>query len=200
MNRRVVSFFLYLTLMLAVTGVAQASIVFTLDPTNGSVSGAPGDTVGWGFTVTNDSALEWIVVTGSTLYTNKDYNPGYTGATPWGTYTDLMSNSITYDTPLGPTSSLTLPFAPGANPQTGAGSFAIDIATPYNDQAIGYIVFDYQVFTENPALNYSAPYTFASSPQINVAISTPEPSTYALLCISLGVVGFARKRMVKSEG
>ena len=27
----------------------------------------------------------------------------------------------------------------------------------------------------------------------------PEPSTYALLCISLGVVGFARKKMRKSE-
>ena len=28
---------------------------------------------------------------------------------------------------------------------------------------------------------------------------TPEPSTYALLCISLGVVGFARKRLGKRE-
>ena len=27
--------------------------------------------------------------------------------------------------------------------------------------------------------------------------SVPEPSTYALLCISLGVVGYARKRMGK---
>ena len=30
------------------------------------------------------------------------------------------------------------------------------------------------------------------------AIPTPEPSTYALLCISLGVVGFARKKMGKA--
>jgi hypothetical protein len=30
--------------------------------------------------------------------------------------------------------------------------------------------------------------------------TVPEPSTYALLCISLGVVGFVRKKMVKSEG
>ena len=27
--------------------------------------------------------------------------------------------------------------------------------------------------------------------------AVPEPSTYALLCISLGVVGYARKRMVR---
>ncbi len=30
------------------------------------------------------------------------------------------------------------------------------------------------------------------------AVSTPEPSTYALLCLSLGVVGYARKRMNKA--
>ena len=32
---------------------------------------------------------------------------------------------------------------------------------------------------------------------INNASAVPEPSTYALLCISLGVVGYARKRMKK---
>jgi len=31
------------------------------------------------------------------------------------------------------------------------------------------------------------------------AATVPEPSTYALLCISLGVVGYARKRMKKDE-
>ncbi len=29
--------------------------------------------------------------------------------------------------------------------------------------------------------------------------AVPEPSTYALLCLSLGVVGFARRRMMKNE-
>ncbi len=31
-------------------------------------------------------------------------------------------------------------------------------------------------------------------------VAVPEPSTYALLCLSLGVVGFARKKMVRSNG
>ena len=31
------------------------------------------------------------------------------------------------------------------------------------------------------------------------ATTVPEPSTYALLCISLGVMGYARKRMTKNE-
>ena len=38
------------------------------------------------------------------------------------------------------------------------------------------------------------PSTFGQDPN-----TVPEPSTYALLCISLGVVGFVRKKMVKSK-
>ncbi len=44
-------------------------------------------------------------------------------------------------------------------------------------------------------LSYGSP---PSNAVISVgATAVPEPSTYALLCISLGVVGYARKRMVK---
>ncbi len=48
------------------------------------------------------------------------------------------------------------------------------------------------------------PTFYTSSPfimQVNVTETTavPEPSTYALLCLSLGVVGYARKRMVSKE-
>ncbi len=34
---------------------------------------------------------------------------------------------------------------------------------------------------------------------LNASTIVPEPSTYALLCISLGVVAYARKRMVKQD-
>ena len=33
----------------------------------------------------------------------------------------------------------------------------------------------------------------------NDAAAVPEPSTYALFCIGLGVLGYARKKMGKSE-
>ena len=36
--------------------------------------------------------------------------------------------------------------------------------------------------------------------EVSNATAVPEPSTYALLCISLGVVGFVRKKMIKVEG
>jgi PEP-CTERM motif len=38
-----------------------------------------------------------------------------------------------------------------------------------------------------------------STLQINYSNAVPEPSTYALLCLSLGVVGYARKKMNKSR-
>jgi PEP-CTERM motif len=41
---------------------------------------------------------------------------------------------------------------------------------------------------------------FLDAAAFGVGVNTvPEPSTYALLCISLGVIGFARKKMRKSE-
>jgi len=48
---------------------------------------------------------------------------------------------------------------------------------------------------------YTWTLTNNDSVTLNINVSTvPEPSTYALLCISLGVVGYARKKMVKGEG
>ena len=48
-----------------------------------------------------------------------------------------------------------------------------------------------------------SPPSLTSTPQIMIinasATAVPEPSTYALLCISLGVVGFARKKMAKGR-
>jgi PEP-CTERM motif len=41
---------------------------------------------------------------------------------------------------------------------------------------------------------------YALSQELTVPSAVPEPSTYALLCISLGVVGYARRKMVKREG
>ena len=44
------------------------------------------------------------------------------------------------------------------------------------------------------------PYNIQMSITASDTSAVPEPSTYALLCISLGVVGYARMKMVNSEG
>ena len=43
-----------------VTGSLGAT-TFVTDPANGALTGAPGDVVGWGFTMTNNT--DWLIVT-----------------------------------------------------------------------------------------------------------------------------------------
>ena len=47
-------------LVLAATA-GVASPILTLIPAGGGVSGSPGATVGWGYTLANDSATDWFV-------------------------------------------------------------------------------------------------------------------------------------------
>lgn len=76
--------------------------------------------------------------------------------------------------------------------------------TPYPEGQIYYTNpggFDKLVFTSDIG-DYAFGWDTAGTgnfgnPENN---PVPEPSTYALLCISLGVVGYVRKKMVKSEG
>jgi hypothetical protein len=56
------------------------------------------------------------------------------------------------------------------------------------------------IFDEGATLTNITAGTATPTAEITNASAVPEPSTYALLCISLGVVGFVRKKMVKSEG
>ena len=53
-----------------------------------------------------------------------------------------------------------------------------------------------QTYTD-PGHSYSG--TGVSTITFYTPSAVPEPSTYALLCISLGVVGFARKKLKNSE-
>jgi hypothetical protein len=178
---------LIFTLTLAVA--AQADVAFTLEPTGGGISGAPGDTIGWGFTVSNDTA-SWLWVGGSVITMDKDSS--------WGTYNDTSSNVE----PLAPRvdattpSLLSVPFTLAGG--TGAGSYSIDPTAPFGDMARGYITFNYTLYDANPYLGGNE--IGYGSADVNATVATPEPTTYLLLCLSLGVVGYARKKMMKSEG
>ena len=52
------------TPLIALTSpLAADSISFSLLPSSGQVSGSPGTVVGWGYTITNNSAADWFVST-----------------------------------------------------------------------------------------------------------------------------------------
>ena len=90
----------------------------------------------------------------------------------------------------------------GLGDKNGILGFAFAQATPdYYDDAPTYShLFDYVGYEASGILNIDPTHSLTLSagdygaPQADIV---PEPSTYALLCISLGVIGYARKRMNK---
>ncbi len=55
-----------LAVLLAFLGSRAAfgdSFQFTVIPSNGTIAGAPGSTVGWGYSITNQSSADWLVTT-----------------------------------------------------------------------------------------------------------------------------------------
>ena len=185
MMKRVLSIFAaVLTLALSVAAHASPyQVTFTLNPVAG-VSGRPGETVGWGLTIVNNETTNWIFINSASTFTPLS-------GPPLGDYLDFSLNSD----PVGPGGILNLPF--DLLLSTGAGKFDISGTAPYDQTSAGYITFSYDVYDGDPA--GTGAIFDSGSADVNASVSTPEPSTYALLCLSLGVVGCVRRKMKKSE-
>jgi hypothetical protein len=165
--------------LLLVTAVspAQATLLIDhLDPVGGALYGAPGEVVGWGFSVTNDSSTQWLMLTAS------DFSPG----PGWWTYTDfLAANAIL----LAPNATATQVFS--AVGLTGSGSFLIDALANPGDTVAGAMVLTYDGFDGNPLQGganqdlFSATAEIAASVTVREPVTAPEPSTAALLAFAL---------------
>jgi PEP-CTERM motif len=184
MFRRTITLLVALTLVVAAAATAQGALTITLDPVDGVISGVAGQTVGWGITVSNDS-LEWLWINDST------FSNGVTG--PWAQYANLSG----YMPPVAPGAVVTTPFNSALN--FGAGSFTIDPGSLPGDVAAGVIDFTYDLYVSDPTLGGTPDNNGAYNGVSATVVTTPEPSTYALLCLSLGVVGFVRRKVVKGE-
>jgi hypothetical protein len=114
---------------------AHAVPTLQLDPVGGAISGAPGATIGWGFTITNST--DFIVVTSAT----------FTGSPP-GTFTDFISafNFIVVG-PSPENSSVSQTF--DATTMAGIGSFAIS-AGAMSGTTSGQIELTYDLFSRSP--------------------------------------------------
>lgn len=44
------------------------SYTFSTIPLNGSIAGPPGSTIGWGYSITNDSSVDWLVTASLTSF------------------------------------------------------------------------------------------------------------------------------------
>ena len=70
-----------ISFLLTAAALHAGTVTLDLNPLGGSITGGPGDTVGWGFKLTNSTA-DWISVTSSAL--TFETNPSL------GVYTDFI--------------------------------------------------------------------------------------------------------------
>jgi len=170
---------------------AWASAVMSLDPVDGVVSGSPGDTVGWGFTVTNGT--NWISIDSVSIENETSPLGGTTGG--FTSYMDLLGGSQNGVTP--PNQTWTLPFSPGS-PGTGVGQYVIDPSTPPGASDSGDFVIFYDEFSDDPNtcgscfLDTLQLFDSTGNPPaftIDVAVSTtPEPATATFMLAAIAVL------------
>ena len=183
----------------ACLAVAHADLIsLSLTPSGGSVSGQQGQTVGWGFTLTNTSGYYAVISSSEFCVGTSFCGAGTTNSSALGTYTDFISaNSIV----VGPDTSDLLyegsswvskgpSYSESFNNSlpTGIGSFSISQSAPPGTEN-GRIYLTYDVFSDSTLseqIGFSD-LTFADASVTVENVSVPEYSSLTLLVI-MGVV------------
>ncbi len=168
---------IFLSVILAALANAESFIIGT-----GSISGAPGSTIGWGFSASSNTYYMLIV------------NVALLPAPSIGVFTDLLSTRPTFEVgpPPSPFNSVTEVFNAGLG--TGLASFAINGSAPVGSVASGSIFVTYDLYSRSPNFDpLFDPFTDTVSNgtivEIPVTITvTPEPGT-ALSLLSAAVAG-----------
>jgi len=165
---------LLLTLTLAALPLGAADIYsFSLLPTDGNVAGTPGSTIGWGYSLTNQSSTYWLVTSG--------LNAGsFQNATP----------NLIFDFPdLAPGATVTVPF----NAAMAAGLYELTwgSSAPLNFTNTGTFVLSAQWWNGNPLGNGTFVTNAPNASQAYAATVTPEPATGGTIGLCLLALPFA---------
>lgn len=177
-----------LTILLSLTlgGAAHAAPLLTLNPSVGPAYAQPGDTTGWGFTLTADP-LEWTTIIGTVVLNQT--------LPTLGQFTDFISGQG------GPLGGVLGPGAPDwvqyFDPfsGTGFGSYRIDPSALPGDVDTGTFLVLYETFSDNPNTCGSC-FTGSGALTVDYAVvATPEPSTWVLGLLGVAGVAAARLRM-----
>jgi hypothetical protein len=185
--------------ILAMGALASADTLptLTLDPADGAITGAPGSTVGWGFTLTNLGS-DWAVVTSSDFCVGPITSPCINS---FGTYTDFAGPQFILVGPSPESTVFTQAFDNSL--QQGMGSFFINpssVGTVFGQIALTYDLFNVDPFSENfdPSQDTVSVGNYLMAPASVTAASstvpTPEPGTLLLVLAGSTVFFlFARK-------
>ena len=165
--------------------VSQAAPILTLAPLGGAISGTPGATVGWGFTLTNTT--DYLVVSSAS----------FVPATSLGTFTDFSAFNFFVVGPAPDSTSVSRVF--DAPSQAGIGSFTIDAGALVGAVASGQIVLSYDLYSVSPNNPLFNPDTDTLSNGNTLAVNAsvtvvPEPEGLLLLTAGLIVLYGAHRR------
>ena len=166
--------------------------VFQLDPIGGTIYGMPGATIGWGFSLSNNS--DYLLVSGA------EFVPQST----FGTFTDYIAqyNSVV----VGPSPENNIVIQPFDSVQhSGIGSFFIDPSTVFGTNISGSIILTYDLFSLtpndpnfNPDINtISTGNLLQSSASVIVQSSVPIPASIWLFGAAMpGFLAFIKRRKI----
>lgn len=166
-----------LMLMLA-NGIGHASLL-TLLPSSGSIPGAPGMTIGWGYVLDNTSA-DWLVPIGLTLNNPAD-----------GSVVDIFDYPI-----VPPNSTITRPYTFGGFGGPGNSTGLMEYTVPAGLEGTpfegGTVILQFQLFDGNPDADpFAMPIGSADrTPDLGYSVTlsqsaVPEPGTGTYLFIAI---------------
>jgi hypothetical protein len=174
-----------------------------LDPLDGAVSGLPGATVGWGFTITWTSTDgDWISFNEATL--GSETNPAL--LTNYSDFIQQQGGSQDYGLPPSTWSET----FDGVTQGVGAYTISNDptVAVPGAEDS-GQITFNFDVLSGDPLdpdtiqIGNSNGYFYSgNSTDFSVTVlapeSTPEPSTLGLALASVGLAVVLRRKSIRN--
>lgn len=156
-------------------GAPIDTYVFTTVPADGLVQGPPGSTVGWGYSITNESPVNWLVTT--------ELNAGlFVQGTP---------DSSVFDFPIvAPGQTVTQIFDP-AN-ATGLYAFTWDATAQLGISNIGFFALGADWWNGDPASGAtflsSAPVQNTSYDATETIVSANAPEPISLALCSFGII------------
>lgn len=182
----------FLFLFVSAAGFAE-SVVLTLIPPDGDVSGPPGSTAGWGYTITNNTFL-WLESVSLSA----------------GSFSDGTPKAI-FDFPnVAPNSSVTEAFSPAmtpscSSPPCGLYEFTWDNSAPVGALNAGTFSVGFDYFSGDPANPSSvdlgpAPDADASYSASVLPAVVPEPGTFVLLLAGLFSVAVLFRNHAELDG
>lgn len=176
----------FATLLVAVVPAMAADIYdFSVLPQGGAIDGAPGSTIGWGYSIHNESSSMWLVTT--------EMDSGvFQHGTP----------NLLFDFPaVAPGSTVTVPF--DAATATGLDELTWDNSAPAGFTNSGSFELSAGWWSGDPLAGGQFQFAAAASNQSYVAsvasVAAPEPATIALVSLPLLAYGLLRRKSNRSQ-